>query len=253
MARTPAGSSVQPLVAINGMLPNGGEIETICLEEEAAQRIKDETFSLDRLGIPLIEITTSPCMHTSGRSPVGRRIYRHGAAFYRQSETWDRHDTPGCKHLDCRGSPVEIKGVQELDLIAEVVRREIQPQPISLGYVTNLSVGNAGVDRPGMKNVTGLFASTKSAVLKKAKHGQPDRRLKDGELVMVSFPRSGWPEEDQFEGWILHEDKEILVLLKPARLLMHPMGTSWLSAPEAASMDNDINLAGILFASDPKF
>ncbi|HII98311.1 MAG TPA: Glu-tRNA(Gln) amidotransferase GatDE subunit E, partial [Methanoregula sp.] len=52
------------LVAFNGALPNGGLIETICLEEEAAQRVKDEVFSLDRLGIPLIEITTSPCMHT---------------------------------------------------------------------------------------------------------------------------------------------------------------------------------------------
>jgi glutamyl-tRNA(Gln) amidotransferase subunit E len=27
------------LVAMNGVLPNGGEIETICLEEEAAQRV----------------------------------------------------------------------------------------------------------------------------------------------------------------------------------------------------------------------
>jgi len=52
------------LVAVNGMLPGGGIIETICLEEEAAQRVRDDVFSLDRLGIPLVEITTSPCMHT---------------------------------------------------------------------------------------------------------------------------------------------------------------------------------------------
>ena len=52
------------LIAVNGILPNGGRIETLCLEEEAAQRVEGETFSLDRLGIPLVEITTSPCMHT---------------------------------------------------------------------------------------------------------------------------------------------------------------------------------------------
>ena len=40
------------LVALNGALPNGGEIETICLEEEAAQRVKDGIFFLDRLGNP---------------------------------------------------------------------------------------------------------------------------------------------------------------------------------------------------------
>src|SRR5208337_3728818 len=52
------------LIALNGNLPNGGRIETLCLEEEAAQRVEGEIFSLDRLGIPLVEITTSPCMHS---------------------------------------------------------------------------------------------------------------------------------------------------------------------------------------------
>ena len=76
------------LIAVNGILPNSGQIETICLEEEAAQRVKDETFSLDRLGIPLVEITTSPCMHTpdevqpgwsgGGRRPGGARDSRQG-------------------------------------------------------------------------------------------------------------------------------------------------------------------------------
>ena len=50
------------LVGLSGALPDGCLIETICLEEEAAQRVEGETFSLDRLGIPLVEITTAPCM-----------------------------------------------------------------------------------------------------------------------------------------------------------------------------------------------
>ncbi|PKL58878.1 MAG: Glu-tRNA(Gln) amidotransferase GatDE subunit E, partial [Methanomicrobiales archaeon HGW-Methanomicrobiales-4] len=52
------------LVALNGSLPTGAVIDTLCIEEEAAQRIEDAYFSLDRLGIPLIEITTAPCLHT---------------------------------------------------------------------------------------------------------------------------------------------------------------------------------------------
>ena len=181
------------LVAINGMLPNGGEIETICLEEEAAQRIKDETFSLDRLGIPLIEITTSPCMHTpeevqSVAEYIGMVLRSTGKV--KRGIGTIRQDV---NISIAGGARVEIKGVQELDLIAEVVRREIQRQQNLIGIRDELIRRNAGVDPAGMKNVTGLFASTKSAVLKKAKHIhairldgfagivgrtiQPDRRL----------------------------------------------------------------------------
>src|SRR5512137_20765 len=52
------------LVALAGRLPDGTGIETICLEEDAAQRVAEGVFSLDRLGIPLVEITTAPDMHT---------------------------------------------------------------------------------------------------------------------------------------------------------------------------------------------
>jgi glutamyl-tRNA(Gln) amidotransferase subunit E len=45
------------LVALNGKIPSGAVIESICLEEEAAQRVEGDIFSLDRLGIPLAEIT----------------------------------------------------------------------------------------------------------------------------------------------------------------------------------------------------
>ena len=116
------------LVAINGALPNGGNIETICIEEEAAQRVKDDIFSLDRLGIPLVEITTSPCMHTpEDVQQVAEYIgmvlrstgkVKRGLGTIRQDVNISIRD----------GARVEIKGVQELDLIAEVVRREVQRQ-----------------------------------------------------------------------------------------------------------------------------
>jgi glutamyl-tRNA(Gln) amidotransferase subunit E len=90
------------------------------------------------------------------------------------------------------GARVEIKGVQELDLIAEVVRREVQRQLSLLAIRDELTARNALVNGE-VYDVTAVFAKTKSQVLKKAKvilgtvlHGfaglvgmeiQPDRRL----------------------------------------------------------------------------
>jgi glutamyl-tRNA(Gln) amidotransferase subunit E len=91
------------------------------------------------------------------------------------------------------GARVEIKGVQELDLIAEVVRREMQRQQNLLTIRDELVCRNASVDFCDSMDVTDLFKDTKSTVLKKAKriHAitlkgfaglvgrtiQPDRRL----------------------------------------------------------------------------
>jgi glutamyl-tRNA(Gln) amidotransferase subunit E len=91
------------------------------------------------------------------------------------------------------GARVEIKGVQELDLIAEVVRREVQRQQNLLTIRDELIKRGASVDPDTIENVTGLFKDTKSSVLKKAKRVyaitlsgfggfagrqiQPDRRL----------------------------------------------------------------------------
>jgi len=77
-----------------------------------------------------------------------------------------------------------------------------------------------------------------------------DHRLSGGELVSVRPPACEWGSLP-FEDWILHEDKDILVLNKPAGLLMHPLGESWLRRPEAAAADPRPNLAGLLFLKRP--
>jgi glutamyl-tRNA(Gln) amidotransferase subunit E len=181
------------LVALNGALPNGGEIETICLEEEAAQRVKDECFSLDRLGIPLVEITTSPCMHTPEEV---QQMAEYIGMVLRSTGKVKRG--LGTIRQDVNisiagGARVEIKGVQELDLIAEVVRREVQRQQNLISLRDTLVARGACVDAGAVQPVTDLFRETKSAILKKAKKCyairlpgfaglvgkeiQPDRRL----------------------------------------------------------------------------
>lgn len=155
------------LVAVNGILPNGGAIETICLEEEAAQRVKDEVFSLDRLGIPLVEITTSPCMHTPeevqetaeylGMVLRSTGKVKRGLGTIRQDINISISG----------GARVEIKGVQELDLIAEVVRREVHRQKCLLAIRDRLKERGASVSTTP-RDVSGLFSHTTSGILKKA-------------------------------------------------------------------------------------
>lgn len=180
------------LVAFSGVLPDGGEIETICLEEEAAQRVKDEVFSLDRLGIPLIEITTSPCMHTPEDV---QKVAEYIGMVLRSTGRVKRGLGTIRQDVNisiAKGARVEIKGVQDLDLIAEVVRREVQRQQSLLAVRDELRTRGAAVSHGG-EDVTALFKDTKSTVLKKAKkiralllkgfagfvgrEIQPDRRL----------------------------------------------------------------------------
>ncbi|HOW04587.1 Glu-tRNA(Gln) amidotransferase subunit GatE [Methanospirillum hungatei] len=155
------------LVAMNGTLPGGAGIETVCLEEEAAQRIEDTFFSLDRLGIPLIEITTSPCMHTpeavqETAAQIGM-ILRSTGKVKRGLGTI-RQDI----NISIReGARVEIKGVQELDLIAEVVRREVCRQVSLLDIRDELKKRGASVEKNPV-DVTSLFTGSKSRVLKSA-------------------------------------------------------------------------------------
>jgi glutamyl-tRNA(Gln) amidotransferase subunit E len=157
------------LVAMNGSLPDGGRIETICLEEEAAQRVKEDTFSLDRLGIPLIEITTSPCMHTPEEV---QEVAEYIGMVLRSTGKVKRGIGTIRQDVNISiagGARVEIKGVQELDLISEVVRREVQRQEALLAIRSDLKQRHASVSPDGMQNVTDLFRETKSSVLKKAK------------------------------------------------------------------------------------
>lgn len=180
------------LVAMNGALPDGGEIETICLEEEAAQRVRDDIFSLDRLGIPLIEITTSPCMHTPEDV---QKIAEYIGMVLRSTGKVKRGIGTIRQDVNISiqgGARVEIKGVQELNLIAEVVRREVQRQQSLLAIRHELIQRKASV-HDNSQNVSDLFKETKSTVLKKAKRIyavrlegfaglvgreiQPDRRL----------------------------------------------------------------------------
>ncbi|HDQ07643.1 MAG TPA: Glu-tRNA(Gln) amidotransferase subunit GatE [Methanoculleus sp.] len=157
------------LVALNGMLPLGARIESLCLEEEAAQRVEGVTFSLDRLGIPLVEITTAPDMHTPEQvqevaAYIGMLLRSTGRV--KRGLGTIRQDV----NISIReGARVEIKGVQDLALIDEVVRREASRQVNLIGIRDELLARNASIDEL-THDVTALFSETGSAILKRAKY-----------------------------------------------------------------------------------
>ena len=156
------------LIAVDGLLPNGGKIETICLEEEAAQRVEGDIFSLDRLGIPLVEITTSPCMKTPDEV---RQIAGYLGMVLRSTGRVKRGLGTIRQDINIsirQGARVEIKGVQDLDLIAEMVDREVRRQNCLVEIREELLKRGASVNSLPA-DVTGLFSSTSSTILKKAR------------------------------------------------------------------------------------
>lgn len=155
------------LIALNGRLPGGCQVATICLEEEAAQRVNDDTFSLDRLGIPLVEITTAPCLKTPEEV---QQVAEYLGMVLRSTGRVKRGIGTIRQDINIsirEGARVEIKGVQELDLIAEVVRWEVVRQQSLLTIRKDLIARGASVDDGGVE-VTDLFTGTKSPILKKA-------------------------------------------------------------------------------------
>jgi glutamyl-tRNA(Gln) amidotransferase subunit E len=123
------------LIAVDGELElkNGKKIsiETLCLEEDSARKIKEEkdfiVYRLDRLGIPLVEIATSPDLNTpeevkEAAEKIGMLLrstkVKRGLGTIRQDINISIKD----------GERVEIKGAQNLDLIPELVKNEVERQ-----------------------------------------------------------------------------------------------------------------------------
>ncbi|HLC50137.1 MAG TPA: Glu-tRNA(Gln) amidotransferase subunit GatE [Candidatus Nanoarchaeia archaeon] len=123
------------LVAMSGFVETSHgriEIPTICLEEESAQKLDEGKdfvrYKLDRLGIPLLEIATSPDI----KSPEeAKEVAAHIGMVLRSVENVKRG--LGTIRQDVNVSikdtgRVEIKGFQDLRSIPKVIEYEITRQ-----------------------------------------------------------------------------------------------------------------------------
>ncbi len=78
-----------------------------------------------------------------------------------------------------------------------------------------------------------------------------DEPVLEGQRVEVELPETAAASAEDFESWVLYEDKRLLILNKPSGLLMHPLGDSWLKSPEAARAGRETNLAAELQVHRP--
>lgn len=151
-------------------------IQAASLEEDAARKIATEAdgkiirYRIDRLGIPLIEVTTGPVIYSPQEAQevalaIGR-ILRDTGKVMRGLGTIRQDLNVSIPN----GALIEIKGVQALDLISTVVEYEVQRQ---LGLITIkeelLAKGIKDTDiTEDIIDVTDLFKETKSKVIRKA-------------------------------------------------------------------------------------
>ncbi|RXK49278.1 Glu-tRNA(Gln) amidotransferase subunit GatE [Halorientalis pallida] len=158
------------------MVANDGRIETsegpvgiedMLLEEESCQRVEETDsgvrFSLDRLGIPLVEIGTKPDIRSPEQAKeAAKRIgmllrstghVKRGLGTIRQDVNVSIAD----------GARIEMKGVQSLDDIDDLVRNEVRRQVELVDIADELAERDAAVGEP--QDVTDVFEDTDSGVI----------------------------------------------------------------------------------------
>lgn len=192
------------LVATDGYLdtPHGRvNIENLCLEEDASKRISTDDknkennnknrsnkennindeiiankednnlsdythFRLDRLGIPLVEITTDPSIHHPEQ--VKEVAYALGQIL--RSTNVKRGLGTIRQDLNisiAKGARCEIKGVQNLDLMPEIVEREVQRQLKLIEIKEELENRNARV-LDEIHDLNSIFENSSSKIISSA-------------------------------------------------------------------------------------
>jgi glutamyl-tRNA(Gln) amidotransferase subunit E len=165
------------LVALNGYIEVEGRrigIQTLCLEEDAARKLSEQEgevrFSLDRLGIPLIEVSTAPDIDSPELAlktalKIGQLIRLTGKA--KRGLGSIRQDL---NISIAGGAKVEIKGIQHLYLIPKVIEYEIQRQLKLLEIRDELRKRNVAPEdiKPEFVDVGEVFKDTESKIIKKA-------------------------------------------------------------------------------------
>jgi len=160
------------LIATGGRVKVDGksfQIQTICLEEDAARKMGEGVelidYRLDRLGIPLVEIATGPDFSDS-YTPAKAALYigqllratgkvKRGIGTIRQD----------INISIAGGARQEVKGLQELALISTLIEREVQRQLVLLEIRDEIKWRGGGRIAKKVVDVTELFSKTGSRVI----------------------------------------------------------------------------------------
>jgi len=164
-------------------------IENICIEEESAQKLEERSdegiviYGLDRLGIPLIEIGSCPDIRTPREA---KKFAENVGMILRSTENVVRGIGSIRQDLNIsikEGSRIELKGVQELDLIEDYIDKEIKRQ-LSLLEIKEIleerKTCKEKIEDVGPVRVSEIFHNTDSDIIKKG--------MEEGEVLAVNLP-----------------------------------------------------------------
>ena len=184
-----AGFQRSALVAVDGSFEVDGKrygIPTILLEEDAARKVEERdgevVYRLDRLGIPLVEVSTTPNIESPAEAAkVALRIgsLLRATGRVKRGIGTIREDV---NVSIARGARTETKGVQELRMIAAYLEHEVNRQAMLLEVAGELARrGVTTVDGP-VVDVTEIFAASRSKVVGNA-------LASGGRVLGVRLPR----------------------------------------------------------------
>ncbi len=164
------------IVALGGALKThigNIPVQTICLEEDAARLLSEaegvRSYGLDRLCVPLVEVALAPFTaspeEVQGVAYTLGRLMRSTGRVMRGLGTIRQDINISIKG----GAVVEVKGVQNLDLISKIVDFEAKRQHFLMKIAEVLRSRGVGVeDAVGeVKELNDLFKQTSSKIIKK--------------------------------------------------------------------------------------
>jgi len=171
------------LVAQGGNLKINGKsvgVQSICLEEDAAKLLNDtkdeRNYSLDRLGIPLVEIALEPVdvddpsvvrdiALTLGRLLRATKRVKRGIGSIRQDV-----------NISINGSGIiEVKGVQQLDQLEKII--EFEAKRLHGLKIISEKIRTINISKKDVLDVTEDFKNCNSKIIQNA--------LKNGDMIKV--------------------------------------------------------------------
>lgn len=179
------------IVALDGKVetPWGSVgIPTICLEEDACRIVerkeKGVIYRLDRLGIPLVEISTTPDIHHPEQARVVAKYIGDALRATRKVKRGLGTIRQDLNVSISGGTRVEIKGVQELDMIPIIIEREVERQFNLLRIRDELRARGAKPEdiREEFYDVTEVFQNTGSKIIART-------LKKGGKVLAVKLPK----------------------------------------------------------------
>jgi len=163
------------LVSQGGNLKVGEKkigVQAVCLEEDAAKLLSNEqnetNYSLDRLGVPLVEIALEPVSTkpsevkeialTLGRLLRATRTVKRGIGSIRQDVNISVMNS----------GVVEVKGVQQLDQLEKIIGYEAKRQHGLILIAEKLKKLSITITKKDVLDVTEIFKDCDSKIIQKA-------------------------------------------------------------------------------------